>query len=74
MACLLSGMALFCLSLIVWVIRVTWLRSTEKDSVYFAGHWFDAFWEVQLPLMAASAVLLLAGTVRIKPARSDGRR
>jgi hypothetical protein len=40
-----------------------WIRlrfiDTEKNAYFFLGHWFDAFWEVQLPLLLIGASTII---------------
>ena len=34
---------------------------TEKDAIFFLGHWWDGFWEVRLPCLGLGIVLCSVG-------------
>jgi hypothetical protein len=40
-----------------------WLRfaDTEKSAHYFLGHWFDAVWTLQVPLLVIGVLAISAG-------------
>lgn len=70
-----TGVVLLVLGLGIWAIRRFWLLPTyDKDAFYLLGHWFDALWEVQVPLFVVGALLVaVAGIIRSKT-RSSGTK
>jgi len=55
--CILVGCALILSAIADRII----LAGSEKQAHYIVGHWFDAVWEVQLPLVGAGVVIIAFG-------------
>jgi hypothetical protein len=36
----------------------------EKEAVYLLGHWFDTFWELQLPCLCLGLLIILGSIYR----------
>jgi hypothetical protein len=58
---ILVGVALGCL--LAAAAAEGWYQLTKPEKgqfYYFAGHWFDVLWEVEIPLVAAGALALFS--------------
>lgn len=55
--------ALLAVSAMADMLRMK-ITTSEKAAYYIFGHWLDAFWQVQLPVLAAGIILGSCALIR----------